>query len=377
MALLEYANRTVPQLMKKSVHSFFASDPLLKKLLDANQVKRSGGSSIKLVRIKSGHSDLTEISSTNISVPLVKKETFGSLTGDWGRYIKPMIIPHVDRDRAADPAEAKRLVQDTVAAVMTDAKNRVMKQIYIGNESGLKALGSLNGGRDDDNVAGGSLVGGFSTGTSTGLENGALVFDSPTLQAGTSATYLGQARVNGAGDGNDNWFNQFVAADIGSNYVEGMEEAKLLADSYSDDPNGITLAICSNTSLVQIGAEARSYPGGAGTSASAIVYTTDDIDKGRVHSHLSVIGGVAHYGNRFMTDALMDTGSGTAHSEHVYLLNPSGIEWWVNANNNFRTTEFYDGLKTSNVDADIAYCILECQFVVTNLMIQACTAKTS
>ena len=77
MALLEYANRTVPQLMKKSVHSFFASDPLLKKLLDSNQVKRSGGSSIKLVRIKSGHSDLTEINSSNISVPLVKKETFG------------------------------------------------------------------------------------------------------------------------------------------------------------------------------------------------------------------------------------------------------------------------------------------------------------
>lgn len=374
MALLEYANRTVPQLMKKSVHSFFASDPLLKKLLDSNQVKRSGGSSIKLVRIKSGHSDLTEINSSNISVPLVKKETFGSLTGDWGRYIKPMIIPHVDRDRSADPAEAKRLVQDTVAAVMTDAKNRVMKQIYIGNESGLKALGSLNGGRDNA----GALVGGFSTGTSTGLENGALVFDTAVAQAASGATYLGQARLNGAGDGNDNWFNQFVIADIGADYIEGMEEAKLLADSYSDDPNGITLAICSNTNLVQIGAEARAYPGGTSSpSTSAIVYTTDDIDKGRVHSHLSVIGGVAHYGNRFMSDSLMDTGAGTAHSEHVYLLNPSGIEWWVNANNNFRTTEFYDGLKTSNVDADIAYCILECQFVVTNLMIQACTAKVS
>tara|TARA_Y100001938_G_scaffold142541_1_gene213984 strand:+ start:218 stop:1309 length:1092 start_codon:yes stop_codon:yes gene_type:complete len=363
--------------MKKSVHSFFASDPLLKKLLDANQVKRSGGSSIKLTRIKSGHSDLVEISSTNIQVPLVKQETFGSLTGDWGRYIKPMIIPHVDRDRAADPAEAKRLVQDTVAAVMTDAKNRVMRQIYIGNEAGLKALGSLNGGRDN-NASTGNIVGGFSTGTSTGLENGALVFDSPTLQAASGVTYLGQARLEDTTNFTDHWHNQFGDADIGTEFVEQLETVKLLADSYSDDPNGITLGICSNASLVNIGAEARAYPGGAGTSASAMVYTTDDVDKGRVHRPLSVIAGVAFYGNRFMTDALMDSSAaGTKHTEHVYLLNPSGIEWWVNANNNFRTTEFYDGLKTSNVDADIAYCILECQFVVTNLMIQGCTANAN
>ena len=358
MALLEYANLTVPQLMKKSIHSFFASDPLLKKLLDANQVKRSGGSSIKLVRIKSGHSDLTEITSTNISVPLVKKETFGSLTGDWGRYIKPMIIPHVDRDRSADPAEAKRLVQDTVAAVMTDAKNRVLKQIYVGNESGLKALGSLNGGI--------SAATGFTTGTSTGLERGALYFQSPAQQATDAQSYLGQVRLNASGDGNDNWHNQFGDFVMSSTYIEKAEQVKLLADSYSDDPNGITLGICGYQDLVDIGKEARSYPASDAGSA-AIVYTTDDIDKGRVHQTLKVINGVAYYANRWMSDDLISGGK-----DFVYLLNPSGIEWWVNANNNFRTTQFFDGLTTSNVDADIAYCILECQFVVTNLMIQGC-----
>lgn len=368
MALIEYANRTVPQLMKKSIHSFFAADPLLKKLLDANQVKRTGGTNIKLTRIKSGHSDLVEITSTNISVPLVKKETFGSLTGDWGRYIKPMIIPHVDRDRAADPAEAKRLVQDTVAAVMTDAKNRVMRQIYIGNEAGLKALGSLNGGR--------GTASGFVTGTSTGLQNGALFFDTPANQETAALTYLGQARLNDDTNFVDHWHNQYDDADIGSDYLESMETVKLLADSYSDDPNGITLGVCSNASLVGIGAEARAYPGGS--NAGAIVYTTDDVDKGRVHQTLKVINGVSFYGNRFMASNAvtnnMDT-VGSPHTEHTYLLNPSGIEWWVNSNNNFRTTEFYDGLKTSNVDADIAYCILECQFVVSNLMIQGCTSN--
>ena len=354
MGILEYANRTVPQLMKKSVHGFFASDPLLMVLLEKNQVKRTGGASIKLVRIKSGHSDLTEITGSNISVPLVKKETFGSLTGDFSRFVKPMIIPHVDRDRAADPAEAKRLVQDTVAAVMTDAKNRVMRQVYIGNEAGLKGLGSLN-------------ANGFTTGTSTGLERGALYFGTPAAQASAGSAYLGQARLDDitSGSDEDNWYNQYADATIGTDFIEKAEEVKLLADSYSDDPQGITLGVCSNSDLVAIGAEARSYPSGSSTSA-AIVYTTDDIDKGRVHQTLKVINGVTYYGNRWMNATNMGAGG------KVYLLNPSGIEWWVNANNNFRVTKFYYGLQTSNVDADIAYCILEVQFVVNNLMIQGC-----
>ena len=365
MALLEYANRTVPQLMKKSVHSFYASDPLLKKLLDANQVKRTGGSSIKLVRIKSGHSDLTEISTSNISVPLVKKETFGSLTGDFGRYIKPMIIPHVDRDRAASPEEAKRLVQDTVAAVMTDAKNRVMRQVYIGNESGLKALGSLNGGYN--------TAAGFTTGTSTGLERGAIEFRSPTDQETAGTSYLGQARLYDETNDEDNWHNQWAEAVIGTNFIEQMEAVKLLADSYAEDADGITLGVCSNADLVAIGAEARAYPGGS--SAGAIVYTTADIEAGKVHRTLKIVNGVEFYGNRWASDTNM--GFAADMGDGVYLLNPHGVEWWVNSQNNFRTTSFYDGLQTSNVDADIAYCILEVQLVVTNLMIQGATSDNT
>jgi len=356
MALLEYANRTVQQLVTKSVvNSFYAADPLMKKLLDANRVKRSGGSSIKMVRIKSGHSDLTEINSSNINVPLVKKETFGSLTGDWAKFLKPLIIPHVDRDRASDPAEAKRLVQDTVTAAMTDTKNKVLRQIYIGNESTLKGLSSL--------------APDFATGTSTGLENGALQFDSPKGQEASEPAYLGQARLYDETNFVDHWHNQYVAhTGIGTDYIETMEEIKLLADSFADDAKGITLAICSNSDLVAIGKEARSYPG---ANAGAIMYTPADVASGAIHTPLHHLAGVSHYPNRWMTAANIGrTGA-------VYLLNPESIEWWVNANNSFRVTKFYDGLNTSNVDGSIAFLVLEAQLVITNLLTQGATSTTA
>ena len=360
MALLEFANRTVPVLMKKSVNSFFAADPLLRVLLEKNQVKRTGGSSIKLVRIKSGHSALTEITSSNISVPLVKQSTTASLSGDWGKVVKPLIIPHVDRDRATSPDEAKRLVQDTVAAAMQDAKNKLMRQVYIGDQAELKAFGSLNGGI--------SATTGFTTGTSNGLERGAIYFNTPEDQRDDAVSYLGQARLWDTENNDvDNWHNQFADAVIGTDFIEKAEEVKLMADSYADDNEGITLGVCSNADLVAIGSELRAYPA-AGTQNSAIVYTTDDVAKGRVHQTLKIINGVQYYANRWMSDANMP-----GLKDHVYLLNPNGIEFWVNAGNNFRVTPMYDGLQTSNVDASIGFIILEAQLVVTNLMIQGAT----
>ncbi|QDP54538.1 MAG: hypothetical protein Unbinned2514contig1000_30 [Prokaryotic dsDNA virus sp.] len=360
MALIEYASRTVPKLVEKSVNSFYNADPLLKKLLDKNQVKQTGGSSIKMVRIKSGHSDLVEINSSNISVPLVKRDTFGSLTGDWARFVKPVIIPHVDRDRAADPAEAKRLVQDTVTAAMTDTRNRVLRQIYTGSEATLKGLGSLNGSPN---------AGGFSTGTSTGLENGALYFGTPTEQASAATPYLGQARLEDTTNFEDNWHNQYKVCTVGSSFLKTLEELKLMADSYADN-EGISLGICSNSTLVEIGAEARAYPGASG-NATALVYSVDDVEKGKIHPSITVYNGVMFHPNRYMAAATTTT---YGENNAVYLLNPNDISWWVNAGNSFRSTKFFDGLSTSNIDADISYIILECQLVVNNLLTQACTS---
>ena len=49
-------------------------------------------------------------------------------------------------------------------------------------------------------------------------------------------------------------------------------------------------------------------------------------------------------------------------------MNPNTIEYWVNANNDFRVTKFTDHLETSNVDADVGYIILEVQLAMTNPM---------
>ena len=75
MALLEYATFTVPDVVKKSVVSFYNQDPLLQALQSRHKVKRSGGTEVRIRRVKSAHSQVTEINATNMSVPLSKTET--------------------------------------------------------------------------------------------------------------------------------------------------------------------------------------------------------------------------------------------------------------------------------------------------------------
>ena len=81
------------------------------------------------------------------------------------------------------------------------------------------------------------------------------------------------------------------------------------------------------------------------------------------------MNGVQIYGNRWMTDLGIDGGATT--TEHVYALNSKYVEWWVNAGNDFKVTKFFDGLETSNQDADIGYIILECQFALPSLLVHA------
>lgn len=354
MALLEYANRTVPDVIKKSIPSFYNRDRYLAALRSRGKVKRSGGTNVRFVRVKSGHSDVVQIDGSNLSVPLNKKETLSTLTGDWGRLIKPIIIPHIDKNRMSTPEELKRHIKDNSDAAMQGLLNRVCRQIYLGNESRLTSIGTLNG-----NTTG--LI-------STGLENGALRFQTPTAQAAAGVTYLGETRVEDTTNFEDNYYNQFVAHNgIGTDFLQTAEEVKALADSFCEDDEGISLGVTSIADHIQIGEEVRTYPGSGGVSA--ISYTVEDVKQGKAHPKVVMAGGIMYYSNRWMTDALVGS------TDASFLLNPNGAEYWVNANEDFRVTEFNNMLKTAGQDADAAFIILEIQHGVPNLLINGCTSQ--
>ena len=364
MALLEYASFTVPDVVKKSVVSFYNQDPLLQAMQARHKVKRSGGTEVRIRRVKSAHSQVTEINATNMSVPLSKTETFGTLTGDWARYIKPIILPHYDRDRMQSKEDRANWVKDTTEAAMLSLKNDVLRRLYVGDPTttALSGMGSLNGH--------------YGNGTSSGFERGALEFNTPADQASTGNSYLGQARLNDTADFVNNWHNQYQVGIIGSTFLKAAEEVKITADSYADDSEGISLGVLSIANQVALGEEVRSYPGSVSVAAgggSAMMYTPDDIKSGRAHPTVWMVGGIRYYSNRWMSTGTSTTGMGGEESA-CYLLNPNQIEYWVNANNDFRVTKFTDHLATSNQDADVGYIIMESQFAVPNLLANGCVS---
>lgn len=360
MGLLEYTNFTVDDVVKKSIPSFYAKDPVLDALRTKNKVIRSGGTQVRVPRIKSGHSDISEISLSNIEIPLAKKDTFSYMTGDWARYVKPIILPHLDRDRMQSNADKKRWVNDTTQAVLQSFRNNVSRQIYVGDVAALRGLGTLNG---------------WKTGLSTsGFENGALQFVVPGSQSGT---YMNETRNVDTTNDEDNWYNQMAEHNgfAGGTYLSVAEELKITADSYAEDDEGISMGICSIANHVQLGEAIRKY---ASSSDASIVYRPEDIENGRAHKTVHIAGGIKYFSNRFMTDArIVATGSGANDGQFVYLLNPNGMQLWVNANNEFRVTKFTDHTLHGNMDADVGYVFLEIQFAVPNLVIQACTMDTS
>ena len=361
MALLEYATFTVPDVVKKSVVSFYNQDPLLQALQSRHKVKRSGGTEVRIRRVKSAHSQVTEINSTNMSVPLSKTETFGTLTGDWARYIKPIILPHYDRDRMQSKEDRANWVRDTTEAAMMSLKNDVLRRLYVGDPTttALSGMGSLNGH--------------YGNGTASGFERGALEFQSPGAQASAANSYLGQTRLEDTADFVNNWHNQYAAhTGIGTDFLKAAEEVKITADSYADDSEGISLGVLSIADQVLLGEEVRSYPGGSG-NAAAIMYTPEDIKSGKAHPTVWMVGGVRYYSNRWMSAGTSTTGMG-GRAGSCYLLNPNQIEYWVNANNDFRVTKFTDHLATSNQDADIGYIIMESQFAIPNILANGCVS---
>ncbi len=180
MGLLEFANFTVADVVKKSIPSFYSQNPLLEAMRKRNKVIRSGGTNVRVPRIKSGHSDISELNGTNLEIPLAKKETFDFIFGDWARFVKPIILPHIDRDRMQSNEDKKRWVQDTTTAVMQSFQNSVARQMFVGDVGTLSGFGTLNG---------------FQTGlTSSGFENGALRFQSPTAQQASGLAYMNLGR---------------------------------------------------------------------------------------------------------------------------------------------------------------------------------------
>ena len=347
MSMLEYLNLTVPDVVKKKVVSFENNDPLFAKLRSSGKVKRQGGSQVRINRVKSGHSDHVEINAVNIEIPLVKKPTVNAMTGDWARYAKPIIIPHLDINRMQSKEQKKDYVDTMTSAALGSFENSAMRRIYTGALNGMPGLGTLNGGN--------------TSGTSSGFANGALQFLVPGSQSGT---YLNETRVVDTTNFEDNWFNQYVAHNgIGTDFLQTAAEIKITADGYSDKAgSGISMGVCSITEHVAIDDEVRAYGGG-----TAIHYTPADLDKGLAHRVLVKAGGIEYYSNRFIT------ASAIGKTEPVYLLNPDFIAWWVNADADFMVTKFTDHLEHGNQDADVAFIITECQFAVENLLVQGCT----
>jgi hypothetical protein len=354
MGLLEFANFTVPDVVKKSIPSFYSQNPLLDAMRKRNKVIRSGGTNVRVPRIKSGHSDISELNGTNLEIPLAKKETFDFIFGDWARFVKPIILPHIDRDRMQSNEDKKRWVQDTTMAVMQSFQNSVARQMFVGDVSALSGFGTLNG---------------YVTGlTASGFENGALIFDAPASQANS---YMNLARNEDTVNDENNWYNQFGEHTglTSGDYLTKAEEVKMTADSYAEDSEGISIGLTSIANHIKIGDAIRTY----GTM-SGLMYRPEDLERGLAQKTIHVINGVKYYNSRFITDGRLTSGTNT---EHVYLLNPNGIQYYVNANNDFRVTKFTDHTMHGNMDADVAYVFLESQLAVHQILIQGCLSDNT
>lgn len=353
MPLLEYSTYTVPKVVKKAIKSFYNRDPLMNELFTKNLTKLQGGTHIRFKRVISGHSNLTEITSSNLDVDWSKRQTMTSGTGDWGRFIKAIILPHPDASRMQSAEDKAEWVKDMTTAAMSSLRNQIMRRIYLGSTTGPETevvrIGTLNG---------------FSTnGTASGFENGAIRFQTPTAQAAASIQYLNMTRVEDTTNFWNNWYNQWAQhTGIGTDALRTIEQVKATAFTFDEEGDGITLGIMSIPDFVALGEEARSDPASGGVSA--VQYTVADVDKGNLHRTVIAAGGVRYYPNRWMTTT---AGPAASVAEPIYLLCPEGIAWWVNRDYNFQVSAFFDGLHAGK-DADIGHITLEAQFAVENLL---------
>lgn len=346
MAFTEYATVTVPTLVKKFVPTYFDSDPYFKMLRSTKQIKLVGSQKVRVRLVKDYHSEPTEISDSNITVALGRRNIFDYIEWDWPRLIAPLIWPHEDHERmTSTPGDAALWVKQTTATTLEWMFKNLRKRLYLGTADS-RFYGFM------------TLLGSNTSGTRTGFANGLVVFDTIANQIASGPTWLGRSRRQDTTNDFDNWYNQYKQhSGIGVDFFDAALEAKLLADSFADTEGGgegeIDIGILSITNHIKLGTEIRNTPSGG----AQVLYTIDNIEQGRVVPRVHVVDGVKYFSNRLFNDTTI------GKTEPCYLLPSACIDFQVFNGLNFKTTKVFDGLETTNVDADIGYIKLSGQFV--------------
>lgn len=364
MAFLEYATLTVTTLVPRYVPSFLDKDPAWKAIRAAGKMRPAYGPKFRFRRVKGNHSDPTEITDSQLTVNLNRKEVFGYLEGDWPKIIQPIILPHGDRDRLMDKSEVKTWVDKNTKAALAGMSIALRRRTYNGS-----------GGPKNAYLGFSTLNGNNTSGTRSGFENGALRFQSPADQAAAGVTFLGETRQVDTVDFTNNWYNQYKQHNgIDVDFLDAVREVKALADSFAgDEPDDgssdgeMNMGVMTITDQLGLSKAIRQ----TGSGGASLVYTVDDVAKGRVMPNIEIACGVRFYSNRFMDSS----SSGINVTEPCYLLTPDSFEWWVWNKYDFSVSAFFDGLKVGNTDADVAYITTAMQWAPIELLRNGCVGQ--
>ncbi len=342
MALLDFANMTVPKLLAKQVSTFYDHDALLSKIKAAGKMDLNGGSKIQITLVTQRGSDATQVTPTNLAVPLTRVPVTELIEFNYGRILIPVILPHLDLNRL-DQSGRRALVKITTEAVMTFHKMCLMRRIYSGetltNNPAYKMIGTLNGFKTD--------------GTQLGLSNGAIQFATPASQTGS---YLTKTRVRDTTFYTNQWFNQGQAFTGITDMVKTIKNVANLCNLFSPtDSDKVSLIVCSTDTQQDLD-NALMFSGGAGMPN--IVYTAADAAAGRVLAPITQVAGIPVQSSRWFLDA-----SYTGMVNPMLLLNPRTLQYNSNGGRDFKLGKFVNMLETNMVDADVAVCEAEVQFL--------------
>ena len=357
MSFLEYATLTVTTLRTKYLQSFLDVDEAWKAIRAAGKKQPAYGPKFRFRRVKGTHSEASEITDTNLTVNLNRSNVFDYVEGDWPKIIQPIILPHPDRDRFENAAEAKQWVAQNTRAALAGMSINIRRRFY-------------NGGGKTTFKGFCTLLGSDTGGTRTGFQYGALMFATPAAQQASAQTWLGLSRRIDTTNFVDNWYNQYKQhTGIGVDFIDSVREVKAFADSFTgdgDETGGeMNMGIMGISDHIKLSKEIRTTPGGG----ASLVYTVEDIKAGRVMPNVEIAAGVRFYSNRWMDPTVIGV------TEPCYLITPESFEWWVWAKNDFRVTPFKDGLEVGNVDADFAFIITSFQMAPVEPLRNGCVGQ--
>lgn len=342
MALLEYTNLAVPKLLAKAVSTFYDHDALLSAIKAAGNMDLNGGTKIQMTLVTQRGADATQITPTNLTVPLTRIPVTELVEFNYGRLLIPIVIPHLDMNRLDDSGR-RNLVKITTEAVMTFHKMCLMLRIYSGatltNNACYAMIGTLNG---------------FNTsGTITGLTNGAVQFVTPASQTGT---YLTKTRTRDTTWFTNNWFNQAIAFTGITDMVKTLKRVAQLANLYSpSDSDKVSMIVCSTDTQHDLD-DAIQFSGGAGVPN--IIYTAAEAASGRMLAPITQVAGMKVTSSRWFLDTYY-----TSTTNPMLLLNPKTLAYASNGGRDFKLGQFVDALKTNFTDADVAMIEAEVQFL--------------